>query len=80
MNRLQDVQNKALSLIGGYDRYTKIEQLHSDNEIPMLKKHIKVLALKLYASVKVFRNRYIKKLGSDSVDDGRDPRSSHILS
>ena len=68
-------------LIGGYDRYTRIEQLYSYNEIPMLKKYIKVLAMKLYACAKVTRNWYIKKSGSDSlVDNRRVPKFSHILS
>ena len=35
----------------------------------MLKKYIKVLALKLYASAKSRRNWYIQKLGSDLLVD-----------
>ena len=33
MKCLQVVQNRTLRLILGYDRYTRSEQLHSDNEI-----------------------------------------------
>ena len=35
LHRLQDVQNMTLRLFGGYDRYTRIELLHSDNKIPI---------------------------------------------
>ena len=74
------VQNRALRLFGRYDRYTGIEQLHSDNEIPMLKEYIKFLALKSYASAKASKNRCIQKLGSDSlVDNQRVPEASHVL-
>ena len=62
MNRLQVVQNKALRIIGGYDWYTRTEQLHFDNEILMLKSFIKKLASKLYAYAKTSRNKYIRKL------------------
>ena len=48
-----------------------MEQLHLDNEIPTLKKYIKVLALKLYASARSSRNWYIQKLGSESLVDNR---------
>ena len=41
MNRLQVVQNKAFRIIGGYDWYTRTEQLHFDNEILMLKSLLK---------------------------------------
>ena len=65
-------------LIGGYDRYTRIEKLHSDKKIPMLKKCIKVLALNLHVSAKVSRNRYIKKLGADSLVRSRSPLISSV--
>ena len=78
---LQVVQNRALRLIGGYDWYTRINKMHSDLEIPKLKSFIKRLALKLYGSAKSSRNRYIKKLGTDtSVVNRRVPRPFHILS
>ena len=55
--------------------------MHSDLEIPKLKSFIKRLALKLYGSAKSSRNRYIKKLGTDtSVVNRRVPRLFHILS
>ena len=38
MQRLQVVQNMALRLIGGYDWYARINKMHSDLEIPKLKK------------------------------------------
>ena len=80
MNPLQAVQNRTLRLIGGYDKYTRIKQLHSDNEISMLKNYIKVLALKLYTSAKISRNQCIKEFGPDSlVDNQRVPKPSHIL-
>ena len=60
MQRLQAVQNWALRLIGGYDWYTRIDKKHSDLEIIRLKSFMKHLALKLYASAKFNRYRYIK--------------------
>ena len=60
MQRLQVVQNRALRLIGGYDWYTRINEMHSDLEISKLKSFIKRLALKLYGSAKSSRNRNIK--------------------
>ena len=59
MNSLQVVQNRALRIIGGYDWYTGTKQIHSDNEISMLKAYIKILAKKLYAFAKLSSNRYI---------------------
>jgi len=81
MERLQIVQNRALRLIGGYSRYTRINKMHFDLEIPRLKTYIKSLATKLYASAKYSRNRYIRKLGADSsVYNQRVLRPFHILS
>jgi hypothetical protein len=78
---LQVVQNRALRLIGGYDWYTQIDKMHSDTEIPKLKSFIKCLALKLYASAKLSRTRYIKKLGTDSLTKGYlDPSISSAKS
>ena len=65
MKRLQTVQNRALRFIGGYDRYTRTKKMHSDLEIIKLKSFMKHLALKLYASAKLSRNRYIQRLGTD---------------
>ena len=66
IHHLQIVQNKALRLIGQYDRYTRNEQLRSNNEIYILKRYVKIkLEIKTYASTKVSRNQYIQKLGSD---------------
>jgi hypothetical protein len=48
MLRLQAVQNRALRLIGGYDRYTRNDVMHSDLEIVKLKSFMKHLSLKLY--------------------------------
>ena len=59
MERLQIVQKRALRLIEGYSWYTRIEKMHLDLEIPRLKTYIKILTLKLYASAKFIRNRYI---------------------
>ena len=61
MYRLQIIQDRALRLVGEYDWYTRMKQLHSDNKILILKEYIKVLALKLYASARFSRNRYIQK-------------------
>ena len=80
MYRLQVVQNRALLVIGGYDRYTRTYDMHFEFEIPKLESYTKTLAPKLYASAKTSRNRYIKKLGSNlKVVDPRVSRSSHIL-
>ena len=54
------IQNRALRLIGEYDKYTMIKKLPSDNKIPTLGKYFKVLALKLYASDRSSGYRYIK--------------------
>ena len=78
--RLQVVQNRALRIIGGYDRYTRTDKMHFDHEIPKLKSFIKCLAFKMYATVKSSRNRYVRKLGAVSmVIDPRVPRPLHIL-
>jgi hypothetical protein len=54
--------------------------MHLDHKILMLKSCIKCVDLKMYASVKTSRNRYIKKLGSVSmVVDPRVPRPIHVL-
>ena len=37
MKHLQAVQNRAFRLIGGYDRYTRIEKMNSDLESIKLK-------------------------------------------
>ena len=71
MQHLQVVQNRALRIIGSHDWYTIIDKMHSDTQFPRLKAYIKILALKLYASAKSSRNRYIKKLGSDCKVGGR---------
>ena len=81
MHCLQVVQNRELRLIGRYHWYTWIDKMHSDLKIPKLKSFIKHLALKLYASSKTSRNRYIKKLGTDlSAVNRRVPRPFHTLS
>ena len=55
--------------------------MHFDLKIPMLKSNVKVLVLKMYASAKASRNRYVRKLGSVSaVLDPRVRRPLHILS
>jgi hypothetical protein len=69
MRRLQAVQNRALRLIGGYDRYTRNDGMHSDLEIVKLKSFMKHLALKLYVSAKRSRNKYIYRLGADTWTD-----------
>jgi hypothetical protein len=69
MKRLQAVQNRALGLIGGYDWYTRTDKMHSDFEIIKLKSFMKYLTLKLYAFATNNRNRYIKRLGTDSLVD-----------
>ena len=54
--------------------------MHLCLEIPRLKIYINNLALKLYVSAKLSRNRYIKKLGADSlVYNQRVLRPFHIL-
>ena len=80
MRRLQAVQNRALRLIGGYDRYTRNDVMHSDLEIVKLKSFMKHLALKLYVSDKRSRNKYICRLGTDTlVDNQRVPKRVHTL-
>jgi hypothetical protein len=70
----------GLRIIGGYDRYTRTDKMRLDHKIPMLKSYIKCLSLKMYASAKRSRNRYVKKLGTVSmVIDPRVPRPIHIL-
>ena len=79
-NVLQIVQNRALRPIGGYDRCTRIEQLHSRNETRMLKNYINNLELKLYVSAKANKKRYVQTLGSVALGDKRKvPKPSHIL-
>jgi hypothetical protein len=81
LNRLQVVQNTALRIIDGYDRYTRTETLHFDYKIPMLKRFIRSLALKMYASAKTSRNRYVRKLDFASTILGpKVPRSFYIPS
>ena len=80
VRRLQAVQNQALRLIGGYDRYTRNDVMHSDLEIVKLKSFMKQLALKLYVSAKRSRNKYICRLGADTwTDKRRIPKPVHIL-
>ena len=71
MKRLQVVQDWALRVIGEYDSYTTIEQLNSNNEIPMLKKCVEVFPLKLYACAKASRSRNIQRLGLNLLVDNR---------
>jgi hypothetical protein len=78
-SRLQVVQNGALRIIGGYDIRTT--DMHFDHKIPLLKSYVKTLALKMYASAKINRIRYVRTFGSAStVLDPRVPRPLHILS
>ena len=80
VRRLQAVQNQALRLIGDYARYTRIYKMHSNLEITKLKSFMKYLAFKLYSSAKLNRNRYIERLGTDSlVDNRRVLKPAHIL-
>ena len=80
-SRLQVVQNRALRIIGGYDIRTRSTEIHFDNKIPLLKSFVKTLDLKMYASAKTNRNRYVRKLGSASIVlDPRVRRPLHILS
>ena len=37
MNRLQNVQNRALSIVGGNNWFTRMAELHIVNEITMLR-------------------------------------------
>ena len=80
MKRLQVVQNRALRIIGGCDWNTGTEQIHSDNETPMLSLSIKMLVKKLYASAKLSRNRYVSQLGSNtSISNRRVPKPLGII-
>ena len=80
MLRLQAVQNRALRLIGGYDRYTRNDFIHSDLQIVKLKSFMKHLALKLYGSAKRSRNKCICSLGTGTLIDSRKvPKPVHIL-
>jgi hypothetical protein len=61
--------------------YINSNERPTGDEIPKLRSFNKPLALKLHPSTKSSRNRYIKKLGTDSsVVDRRVPRQFHILS
>ena len=71
MHRLQAVQNRALRLVDGYDRYTRIDKMHLELEMIKPKSFMKHLTLKLYASAKLSRNQYIKRLGTDSLVDNK---------
>ena len=54
--------------------------MHPGLEIVKLKIFMKHLALKLYACARSSRNRYIKKLGTDSLVDNRMvSKPLHIL-
>ena len=80
MRRLQAVQNRALRLIGGYDRYSRNDVMHSDLEIVMLESFMEHLGLELYVSAKRSRNEYISKFGADlGADNRRVPKPVHIL-
>ena len=79
MNRLQAAQNRALRLIGSYDRYTRLEKMHSELEMIELKSFIKHLALKLYASAKLSRNQYFSRLGDSLVIKRRVPKPANII-
>ena len=74
MNRLQAVENRALSLIGSYDMYSRMDKIHSELEIIMLKSFMKYLDLKLYASAKFSTNKYIKRLGDSLFINRRVPK------
>ena len=69
--RLQVVQNRALRVIGGYDRHARTDKMHLDHQLPMLKSYVKTLTLKMYASAKTSSNRYVR--------NSRVPRPLHIL-
>ena len=75
MNRLQAVQNRGLRLIGSYDRYIRLDKMHSELEIISSKD----LALKLYASAKLSRNKYINKLGDSLVINQSVPKPINII-
>ena len=61
---LQAVQNKVLRIIGGYDFDTSTAQLCSDNDIPTLGSHIKILTQRHYETAKKSRNAYIRSAGT----------------
>ena len=80
MRLLQTVQKMALRLIGGYDRFKRIEEIYSGLEIIKLESFMKYLALTLYYSARSSRNKYIKRLGTDTlVDNRRVPKPVHII-
>ena len=63
IKQLQVVQNKALRIIGGYDIYTRIIQLHEDLEIPMLQDHLLELSIKFFNSTSSNPNPIIATIG-----------------
>ena len=47
--RLQAVQNRALGLVGVYDRYTRFNKIHSDLKIMKLKSFISKVSPNIYS-------------------------------
>ena len=80
MQHLKAVQNWVLRLIGGYDRYTRIDKMHLELEMIKPKSFMKHLTLKLYVYARNIRSKYIKRLGTDTLDDNRRvSKPVHIL-
>ena len=50
LNCMQVVENRALGVIGGYNKYARTETMHFDNKIHVFKSYIRTLTLKMYAS------------------------------
>ena len=61
---LQVLQNRCLRRIGGYDWYTRVNQMHEDLQIPYITTYMKHQAHRLYQKTLTNPNTYINELGA----------------
>ena len=63
LHKLQVLQNRCLRVIGGYDLFTTIQQMHDDLQILPIHAYLKHLARTLYAFSPANPNPLISFLG-----------------
>ena len=69
MQKIQVLQNRCLRKIGGYDRYTRIQQLHEDLRVERIEDFVKRLAKKMYDKAGRSRNSTIRTIGDYNPED-----------
>ena len=69
MQKIQVLQNRCLRQIGGYDRYTRIQQLHEDLRVERIEDFVKRLAKKMYDTARRSRNTTIRAIGDYNPEE-----------